>query len=55
MRWGDRGEVREEREENWEGDKQRRERERERERERNKLIKNDNMLLQCGLKNESAL
>ena len=31
MRWGDRGEVREEREETWEGDKQRRERERERE------------------------
>ena len=29
--------------------------EREREREREKLIKNDSMLLQCGLKNESTL
>ena len=53
MRWCDRGEVREEREEAWEGEAQKRERERER--ERKKLIKNDSMLLQCGLKNESAL
>ena len=47
MRWCDRGEVREEREEAWEGEAQKR--------ERKKLIKNDSMLPQCGLKNESAL
>ena len=47
MRWCDRGEVREEREETWEGDKHGR--------ERKKLIKNDSMVLQCDLKNESAL
>ena len=45
--------MREEREEAWEGEAQKRERERER--ERKKLIKNDSMLLQCGLKNESTL
>ena len=47
MRWCGRGEMRKEREETWEGDKHGR--------ERKKLIKSDSMLLQCGIKNESAL
>ena len=48
MRWCDRGEVGKEREETWEGDKHGR--------ERKELIKkNDSNVLQCGLKNKSAL
>ena len=41
MRWCGRGEMREERDKHG--------------RERKKLIKSDSMLLQCGIKNESAL